>query len=111
MFILDNKRLDEWVTVHRLDTSRIQPPRVDEKKKSQASTPAPSPAPSLTKQTSPGKAKSPEREQVFVNGLQPKKGSVLGRKRKANALMDEVSLQKKVISHIILLFSSIFLFS
>ena len=86
----DNKRLDEWVTLSRLDTSRIQPPKVDEKKKSQASTPAPSPAPAFPKQASPGKAKSPEREPVVVNGMQPKKGAVIGRKRKANALIDEV---------------------
>ena len=63
---------------------------MDEKKKSQASTPAPSPAPSFTKQASPGKAKSPERDPIFVNGMQTKKGSVMGRKRKMNVLMDEV---------------------
>ena len=88
----DNKRLDEWVTLSRLDVSRVQPPKADEKKKSQVSTPAPSPAPQLPKQASPGKANSPEREPVVVNGLQPKKGSVAGRKRKANALMDDVRL-------------------
>ena len=76
--------------MNRLDLSRVQPPKADEKRKSQISTPAPSPAQPLPKQPSPGKAKSPEREPVTVNGMQPKKGAVAGRKRKANALLDEV---------------------
>lgn len=87
-FNVDNKRLDEWVTEGRLDMTRVQPPKADDKKKSQ--TAAPSPAPSLPKQPSPGRAPSPEREIAVVNGIQPKKGLIPNRKRKANAL-DEVS--------------------
>eukprot|EP00112_Aurelia_sp_Birch-Aquarium-sp1_P016193 Seg3650.4 transcript_id=Seg3650.4/GoldUCD/mRNA.D3Y31 product="Histone acetyltransferase KAT5" protein_id=Seg3650.4/GoldUCD/D3Y31 len=79
-----NKRLDEWVTEDRLDMTRVQPPKADDKKKSQ--TAAPSPAPSLPKQPSPGRAPSPEREIAVVNGIQPKKGLIPNRKRKANAL-------------------------
>ena len=30
---LDNKRLDEWVTVERLNLSKIQPPKAEDKKK------------------------------------------------------------------------------
>ena len=75
------------MTENRLDMTRVQPPKADDKKKSQ--TAAPSPAPSMPKQPSPGRA-SPEREITVVNGIQPKKGSIPNRKRKANALLDEV---------------------
>ena len=76
-FSLDNKRLDEWVSIDRLDLDRLQPPKADEKKK----------GPSGQEPVTPVKSQSPERE--IVNGgptVNKKAGS--SRKRK---LIDEVS--------------------
>lgn len=89
---LDNKRLDEWVSLDRLDLSRLQPPKAEEKRKNpfSSSSAAQSPATPLPKQMSPGKASSPDREPVTSNGGLPKKGAASGRKRKSNVL-EEVS--------------------
>ncbi|KAJ8045277.1 1-phosphatidylinositol 4,5-bisphosphate phosphodiesterase beta-4 [Holothuria leucospilota] len=67
-FIDYNKRLDEWVTIDRLDLTKLQPPSKDAK----------TPLKELKKPSSGSRAASPERDQV--NGGVPKtKG---GRKRK-----------------------------
>eukprot|EP00794_Sanderia_malayensis_P020145 gene20145-22118_t len=88
-----NKRLDEWVAEERLDMSRVQPPKVEEKKKnpfaSAAASPANSKKPTSKQMASPSKAPSPERETVNVNGGLPKKGFMVGRKRKAKALHED----------------------
>lgn len=84
-----NKRLDEWVAEDRLDLTRVQPPKVEEKKKNPFASAAASPATPKPKQMSPSKPPSPERELVTSNGAMMKKGIIIGRKRKANALEEE----------------------
>ncbi len=91
LYFADNKRLDEWVAEDRLDLTRVQPPKVEEKKKNPFASAAASPATPKPKQMSPSKPPSPERELVTSNGAMMKKGIIIGRKRKANAL-EEVHL-------------------
>lgn len=38
LLISDNKRLDEWVSVDRLNLDKLQPPKIEEKKKSATSS-------------------------------------------------------------------------
>lgn len=52
--LTDNKRLDEWVTIDRLDLTKLQPPSKDQK----------TPLKELKKPSSGSRAASPEREQL-----------------------------------------------
>lgn len=70
-----NKRLDEWVSVHRLDKTRMQLPKKEDQKR-------------VTKGAGSGSGSrpcSPERELMNGTPGRPAK-SAIGRKRKANAV-------------------------
>jgi hypothetical protein len=63
--------LDEWVSEERLDKTKIQLPKKEDLKK-------------ISKGAAGSRPPSPERE--LVNGNGPKTKSMIGRKRKANAM-------------------------
>ncbi|PIK35414.1 putative histone acetyltransferase KAT5 isoform X2 [Apostichopus japonicus] len=75
-FIDYNKRLDEWVTIDRLDLTKLQPPSKDQK----------TPLKELKKPSSGSRAASPEREQLknakVNNGVGNPPKQKGGRKRK-----------------------------
>jgi len=100
-----NKRLDEWVTLDRLNLEKIQPPKADEKKKSNVTS---SSQPTQSK-LHPSKSQPPinssqslpvtSSENDLVNGSSTpsivrnkSSGSIAGRKRKAGG-NDEIESQ------------------
>ncbi|XP_065661680.1 histone acetyltransferase KAT5 isoform X4 [Hydra vulgaris] len=100
-----NKRLDEWVNIDRLDLTKIQPPKTEEKKKTLSQQSVSSKQNQNTSKQNPNQVSlpgSPDLEQV--NGInltqfptsslvRNKSNSSFGRKRKA--VQDEVNFENE----------------